>query len=141
MVSLSVRPPGPLHRMVLRTVVTLVGVSIIVFLVLRLLPGNAVTAQMGVSAGLLSHAQLVDLDHYYGVGQPFVEQYTSWLGSLFTGNLGVSLSSRTSVASLIGTALPVTLELAASLALSAPAMRSTTSARVSRLSAWACPVS
>jgi peptide/nickel transport system permease protein len=94
-------------------VVTLVGVSIIVFLVLRLLPGNAVTAQMGVSAGLLSHAQLVDLDHYYGVGQPFVEQYTSWLGSLFTGNLGVSLSSRTSVASLIGTALPVTLELAA----------------------------
>jgi peptide/nickel transport system permease protein len=34
------------------------------------------------------------------------------LGSLFTGNLGVSLSSRTSVASLIGTALPVTLELA-----------------------------
>ena len=92
--------------------VTLLGVSIIVFLVLRLLPGNAVTAQMGVSAGLLSHAQMVDLDHYYGVGQPFFEQYGSWLGSLFTGNLGISLSSRTSVTSLIGAALPVTFELA-----------------------------
>jgi peptide/nickel transport system permease protein len=99
-------------RRLLNMMVTLLGVSLIVFLVLRLLPGNAVTAQMGVSAGLLSHAQIVALDHYYGVGKPFFEQYGSWLGSLFTGNLGVSLSSRTSVASLIGTALPVTLELA-----------------------------
>lgn len=99
-------------RRLLSMTVTLFGVSIIVFLVLRLLPGNAVTAQMGVSVGLLSHAQMVALDHYYGVGRPFFEQYGSWLGSLLMGNLGVSLSSRTSVASLIGAALPVTLELA-----------------------------
>jgi peptide/nickel transport system permease protein len=92
--------------------VTLLGVSIIIFAVLRLLPGNAITAQMGVSAGLLSHAQVVALDHYYGVGEPFFRQYASWLGSVLTGNLGVSLSSRTSVASLVGSALPVTLELA-----------------------------
>jgi len=92
--------------------VTLLGVSFIIFVVLRLLPGNAVTASLGVSAGLLSHAQLVALDHYFGVGEPFFQQYGSWLGSIFSGNLGVSLSSRTSVASLIATALPVTLELA-----------------------------
>ena len=48
--------------------VTLLGVSVIIFVVLRLLPGNAVTASLGVNAGLLSHAQLVALDHYYGVG-------------------------------------------------------------------------
>jgi peptide/nickel transport system permease protein len=93
-------------------VVTLFGVSVIIFLVLRLLPGNAITGSMGVSAGLLSHAQIVALDHYYGIGKPLLEQYGSWLGSLLTGNLGVSLSSQTSVASLIGTALPVTVELA-----------------------------
>jgi peptide/nickel transport system permease protein len=92
--------------------VTLLGVAIIVFLVLRLLPGNAVTAQMGVSAGLLSKAQLAALDHYYGVGQPFFEQFWSWLKALLSGNLGISLSSRTSVASLVGADLPVTLELA-----------------------------
>jgi peptide/nickel transport system permease protein len=92
--------------------VTLLGVSIIIFAVLRLLPGNAITASMGVSAGLLSHAQIVALDHYYGVGEPFFRQYFSWLGSVLSGNLGVSLSSRTSVASLVGAALPVTLELA-----------------------------
>jgi peptide/nickel transport system permease protein len=99
-------------RRLLNMVITLFGVSVIVFLVLRLLPGNAVTAQLGENAGLLTHAQLVALDHYYGVGQPFLQQFGSWLGALFSGNLGVSLSSRVSVSSLVGAALPVTLELA-----------------------------
>lgn len=93
-------------------VLTLFGVSVIVFLVLRLLPGNAITSSLGVSAGLLTHAQIVALDHYYGIGQPVIQQYGSWLHALLTGNLGVSLSSRTSVASLVGSALPVTFELA-----------------------------
>ena len=75
-------------------------------------PGQRRDGPLGVSAGLLSHAQLVALDHYYGVGQPFFQQFGSWLGAMFTGNLGVSLSSRTSVASLIAAALPVTFELA-----------------------------
>jgi peptide/nickel transport system permease protein len=96
----------------LSMLVTLFGVAVIIFVVLRLLPGNAVTASMGVSAGLLSHAQLAALDRYYGVGEPFFQQFSSWLGSVLSGNLGVSLSSQTSVASLVGTALPVTLELA-----------------------------
>ena len=46
-------------RRLLNMVVTLFGVSVIVFLVLRILPGNAVTAQMGVSAGLLSQIDRV----------------------------------------------------------------------------------
>jgi len=91
---------------------TLFGVSIIIFLVLRLLPGNALTSSLGVSAGLLSHAQIVALNHYYGIGEPVVQQYLSWLHAIVTGNLGVSLTSRTSVASLVGSALPVTFELA-----------------------------
>lgn len=99
-------------RRLFSMIVTLFGVSVIIFVVLRLLPGNALTASMGVSAGLLSHAQLQALDRYYGIGQPFLQQYGSWLGSVLTGNLGVSLSYRTSVSSLIGAALPVTLELA-----------------------------
>ncbi len=99
-------------RRLLTMIVTLFGVSIIIFLILRLLPGNEVTASLGVSAGLLSHSQLAALDRYYGIGKPFYEQYASWLGSILTGNLGVSLQSRIAVASLVGAALPVTLELA-----------------------------
>jgi peptide/nickel transport system permease protein len=83
-----------------------------VFLVLALLPGNAVTAQLGVSAGLLSKAQLAALDRYYGVGKPLIEQYGSWISSVLSGNLGVSLASRSPVSSLIGAAAPATLELA-----------------------------
>ncbi len=76
---------------------TLFGVSVIIFLVLRLLPGNALTSSLGVSAGLLTHAQIVALDHYYGIGEPVIQQYFSWLHAMLTGNLGVSLTSRTSV--------------------------------------------
>jgi peptide/nickel transport system permease protein len=98
-------------RRLIGTLVTLFGVAVVIFVILRLLPGNAITASMGVSAGLLSHAQRVQLDHFYGIGQPAFTQFTSWLGAILSGNLGVSLSSQKSVASLIGQALPVTLEL------------------------------
>ena len=60
-------------------VLTLFGVSIIVFIILRVLPGNALTSALGTSAGLLTHAQRVALDHYYGIGQPLLQQYWSWL--------------------------------------------------------------
>jgi peptide/nickel transport system permease protein len=99
-------------RRALSTLVTLFGVSVIIFVVLRLLPGNAVTAAMGVSEGLLTKGQIAALDRYYGVGQPAIQQYWSWLHSLLSGNLGISLVSREPVSTLIGTALPVTLELA-----------------------------
>ncbi len=92
---------------------TLFGVSVVIFVVLRLLPGNAVTASLGVSAGLLTHAQLAALNHFYGVGQPAIEQFFSWLGSTLSGNLGVSLASREPVSTLVGQPLLVTLELAA----------------------------
>src|ERR1700677_3726982 len=99
-------------RRILSMLVTLLGVSIIIFIVLRLLPGNAVEESLGVSEGLLTHAQIAALDKFYGVGQPAMQQYFSWLHATLTGNLGVSLVSRTPVSTLIGTALPVTLELA-----------------------------
>jgi peptide/nickel transport system permease protein len=92
-------------------VITLFGVAVVIFIVLRLLPGNAITASLGVSEGLLSPAQRAALADYYGIGQPAAEQFFSWLRETLTGNLGVSLASRTSVASLIGQALPVTLEV------------------------------
>jgi peptide/nickel transport system permease protein len=103
------------HPLVLRlatSVLTLLGVALVIFVVLHVLPGNQVTASLGVSAGLLTPGQRAALDRYYGVGQPLPQQFISWLGSMLTGNLGVSVIGRQPVASLIATALPVTLELA-----------------------------
>jgi len=95
-----------------KAVLTLVGVAIIVFLVLRILPGNQITASLGVNAGLLTKAQYADLAHFYGIGKPLPQQFAQWAGALLHGNMGVSDQSGRTVTSLIGAALPVTLELA-----------------------------
>ncbi len=94
------------------TVATLAGVTVIVFVVLRALPGDAVTARLGTQAGVLTGEQLAALERYYGVDQPVWQQFSSWLVSLLTGNFGVSVDSGVPVLSLILSALPVTLELA-----------------------------
>jgi len=95
-----------------KAVLTLVGVAIVVFVVLRILPGNQITASLGVNAGLLTKAQYADLAHFYGIGKPLPQQFAQWAGALLHGNMGVSDQSGRTVTSLIGAALPVTLELA-----------------------------
>lgn len=95
-----------------KAVVTLVGVAIVVFVVLRILPGNQITASLGVNAGLLTKAQYADLAHFYGIGKPLPQQFAQWAGALLHGDMGVSDQSGRTVTSLIGAALPVTLELA-----------------------------
>lgn len=106
--TLALRVAGRLAK----AVITLVGVAVVVFIVLRLLPGNQITSSLGVNAGLLTKAQYADLEHYYGIGKPLPQQFGQWAGDLLRGNMGVSEQSGRSVTSLIGAALPVTLELA-----------------------------
>ena len=103
------------HRLVTRLVwslLTLVGVSILVFIVLRVVPGNQIDAAFGTEAGALTSAQRKALEHYYGIDQSLMAQYFSWMGSVLTGNLGIALNTRVSVASMTANALPVTVELA-----------------------------
>ncbi len=81
-------------RRVLSIFITLFGASVIVFIILRVLPGNAVSASLGTNEGLLTKAQIAALNQYYGVGQPALQQYFSWLHAVLSGNLGVSLTYR-----------------------------------------------
>jgi peptide/nickel transport system permease protein len=83
-----------------------------VFVVLRLLPGDSLTAQLGTQSGDLTAAQRTALESYYGLDEPVWSQFTGWLGSLVQGNFGVSLSSGAPVGELMLDAVPVTLELA-----------------------------
>jgi peptide/nickel transport system permease protein len=94
------------------SVVTLVGVSILVFLVLRVVPGNQIDTTFGTEAGTLTPAQHAALAHYYGIDRSLWSQYFSWIGSVLTGNLGLALNTHLSVTSMTGSALPVTVELA-----------------------------
>ena len=91
---------------------TLVGVSLLVFLVLRVIPGNQITASLGTESGVLTPEQLASLQNYYGLNRPLPLQYLGWLANVVTGNLGLSIRSGQSVSAMTAAALPVTLELA-----------------------------
>ena len=101
-----------LLRRIMGSLVTLIGVAVLVFLLLRVLPGDEITARFGIESGSLTPAQRESLERYYGLDQPLVVQFFTWLGSVLTGNFGISVTSGSSVARLIGRALPVTIELA-----------------------------
>jgi peptide/nickel transport system permease protein len=103
------------HRLVGRlawSVLTLVGVSILVFVVLRVVPGDQIDTAFGTEAGSLTPAQHAALAHYYGIDRSLWSQYFSWIGSVLTGNLGVALNTHQAVTAMTRSALPVTLELA-----------------------------
>jgi peptide/nickel transport system permease protein len=92
--------------------ITLVGVAVVVFIVLRLIPGNAITASLGIESGILTPAQRSSLEHFYGIDKPWYGQLWTWLTGVVRGDFGISLTSGKSVSSLLRTALPVTIELA-----------------------------
>lgn len=97
---------------VLAVVATLFGVALLVFVMLRAIPGDQITASLGTEAAALTPAQQEALREYYGIDQPLVAQFFTWLGQVLSGNLGFSVRSQTSVVSLTASALTVTLELA-----------------------------
>jgi len=90
----------------------LFGVSILVFVAIRLIPGDAITAMLGTEAGLLTPAQRASLAAYFGIDQPILTQYFRWAGGLFHGDLGISATYGKSVLSIILERFPLTLELA-----------------------------
>jgi peptide/nickel transport system permease protein len=93
-------------------VVTLFGVAVVVFLLLRVLPGDEVTARVGIEAGAMTETQREALRAYYGLDQPLWQQFWSWVTSVLQGNFGVSTGSGRPVSDLLTSALPVTLQLA-----------------------------
>ncbi|MCU1402813.1 MAG: transporter permease [Microbacteriaceae bacterium] len=84
------------------------GVTLIVFFMARLLPGNAALAILGQQANAASVAAL---SKQLGLNQPLWEQYFLFIGRLFQGNLGTSLTYQIPVSELLSQAIPVTLSL------------------------------
>jgi len=85
-------------------------VATLVFTLLHLIPGDPVEAMLGDRAQV---SDVVALRHSLGLDRPLVEQYVRYLNGLVHGDLGASLRSRASVASLLAQRWPATLELAA----------------------------
>jgi peptide/nickel transport system permease protein len=100
---------------------TLLGVSVVTFLFVRLIPGDAITARLGTST-VLSADQLSRMRAFFGLDQPLHLQYLSWLGSILRGDAGYSVRSGQPVTAEIAARLPVTIELACAAAIVALAL-------------------
>lgn len=90
----------------------LLGVSVLVFVAIRLVPGDSITAMLGTEAGLLTTQQRAALATYFGIDQPWPIQYWRWLTGLLQGDLGISVTYGKPVLQVILERFPLTLELA-----------------------------
>ena len=99
------------RRIITVFIPTLLGISILVFGAMQLIPGSFVDILIGIGADV-SQEQRDDIARSYGLDRPVPVQYALWLGNVVTGDMGTSLRSGKPVASEIFSRLPVTLELA-----------------------------
>lgn len=90
-----------------------IGILLVTFILLRMMPGDPVDIAMG-SAGNVTEAQIDALREALDLDKPLPTQLLLFTGRLIRGDLGTSIVSRRPVAELIGEALPATVELALS---------------------------
>jgi peptide/nickel transport system permease protein len=95
-------------RRLLLTLPTLFVMSVVVFLIIRLVPGDPVRTMLGFRA---TDANVAQLRHQLGLDQPLISQYLTWLGALLRGDLGQDIVSHAPLTLLLAQRLPVTLEL------------------------------
>ena len=97
-------------RRVWLLVPTLIGMSLLIFCMLRLLPGDIVDVMTG--GDIPSSAQSKErLREAFGLDKPLPIQYVTWLGNMLRGDLGTSFRSGEPITTILSRAVPVTLEL------------------------------
>ena len=92
----------------LTTAVTLLGVAVIVFVVIRVVPGNPIAMMLPPGATDEDVARLTAL---YGLDKSIVRQFLIWAGGVLQGDFGTSITTRQPVLGLVLGRLPATLEL------------------------------
>jgi ABC-type dipeptide/oligopeptide/nickel transport system permease component len=98
-------------------VVLAFGISVLVFMIIRLIPGDPAIALLGTNAG--DSTLVARLHHQLGLDQPAHVQYFHWIGNVLRGNFGYSYGDQRPVSSLLAANFPATLQLTlAGLALS-----------------------
>ncbi|WLH65224.1 ABC transporter permease [Pseudomonas sp. FP2300] len=96
-------------RRLLSAIPTLILVSLFVFTLQKLLPGDPVLAMAGEER---DPAVMEYLRDKYRLNDPIPVQYLNWVGNVLTGDFGTSLRTEQPVTTLLASKLPVTLELA-----------------------------
>lgn len=98
-----------LFKRLITLIATLVGASVVVFLVLEILPGNAAQILMGPDA---SPEAVQALAAKLGIDRPPIERYWNWVSGMLVGDLGLSYAYSTPVAEIVLERLALTVPLA-----------------------------
>lgn len=95
-------------RRLLLTIPMLFVMSVVVFLILRLVPGDPVRTMLGFRA---TEENVAELRRQLGLDLPLLTQYVNWIEALLHGDLGKDIVSHAPLAELLAQRLPVTFEL------------------------------
>ena len=102
-------------RRLLLLPVTVFLLSILVFGLIRLVPGSVVDARIATGghgiSGSLAADYVAELEAHFGLDKPVHVQYVNWIGQVFTGDFGVSWLSKESILENFRRRMPVTAEL------------------------------
>lgn len=90
--------------------IVLFGVSIIVFLMIRLIPGDAVAIMLGANTDITPE-RIAELNSRLGLDQPLIQQYFSWMSGVVRGDFGTSIWTGRPVADEVFANIWPTLEL------------------------------
>ena len=105
-------PVSPRMRYILErillTIPTLLAMSVFVFLLIRLVPGDPVQTMLGFRA---TPQNVATIRHQLHLDEPLITQYREWLSGLLHGDLGRDYVSHAPLSELLRSAIPVTLEL------------------------------
>src|SRR5215208_652876 len=102
-----------LHRLLI-AIPTLIGITILIFLAMRILPGDPLALIMSETSGkyVLSDAELAQVRASLGLDKPYYLQYLAWMKEVVTGNLGQSFWTKEPISALILRRGPITAEIA-----------------------------
>lgn len=103
-----------LIQRLLLAILTIFGVTIVIFVAMRVLPGDPLAMIYGEGQGIyvLSDAELAAVRASLGLDQPLYRQYLSWMGDVFSGELGHSFWVDTPIRDTILRRGPITAEIA-----------------------------
>jgi peptide/nickel transport system permease protein len=100
-----------LIKRILLMLLTLFGISVLIFTLLRVVPGNIADIIFS-AAGMIDPAEKAGLERELGLDQPIVTQYVHWIGGLVHGDLGYSYMSEKPALAEILPRIPITAKLA-----------------------------
>ena len=95
-------------KRVVQSCITILLVTLFVFALIQMVPGDPVANYLGATA---TEEQITYYRHLYGFDRPVIVQYLSWIGGLFRGTMGQSISYQSEIADIILPRLGTTLTM------------------------------